>query len=206
MLRNRLAVDKFGIARFVSDALNNCIVPPAAGPMNLRHAVSLVFVGTLASACGPSTRSDVAIDRDVAQQGIALASMAGGGMRSTNAVEKTVKSGSATLATTFDVAQSGDEVRFALRVINKTPKSVEVNFPSGQAYDFVVVDSVGREVWRWADGRLFTQSVQNKLLGKGESITVSEKWSPAMPGKFTAIAVLRSSNYPIEQKVAFERP
>jgi hypothetical protein len=172
--------------------------------MNLRLAVSVVFVGTLAYACGPGTRSDVAVDRDVAQQGIALASMTGGGMRSTNAVEKTVKSGSATLATSFDVAQSGDEVRFALRVVNKTPKSVEVNFPSGQAYDFVVVDSVGREVWRWADGRLFTQSVQNKLLGKGESITVSEKWSPATPGRYTAVAQLRSSNYPIEQKLPFE--
>ena len=205
MLRNRLAVDKFGIARFVSDALNNCIVPPAAGPMNLRHAVSLVFVGTLASACGPGTRSDVAIDRDVAQQGIALASMAGGGMRSTNAVEKTVKSGSATLATTFDVAQSGDEVRFALRVVNKTPKSVEVNFPSGQAYDFVVVDSVGREVWRWSTDRIFTQSVRNKLLSKGDAINASEKWSPAKPGRFTAVAQLTSSNYPIEQKVPFER-
>jgi hypothetical protein len=175
--------------------------------MNLRLAVSVVFVGTLAYACGPSTRSDVAVDRSAPpRKGIALASMAGGVVRSSNAVEKTLKSGSATLTTKFDVAQSGDEVRFALRVVNATPKSVEVNFPSGQAYDFVVVDSVGREVWRWAEGRIFTQSVQNKLLGKGESITVSEKWSPAKPGRFTAIAVLRSSNYPIEEKVAFERP
>ena len=204
MLTGRLAVDKFGIARFVSEAAPTVIVPPAAGPMNLRHAVSLVVVGTLAYACGPQPRSTVTSERKVTQRGPVLASM-GGGIRSTNAVEKTVKSGSTTLTTSFDVVPEGDDVRFNFRVVNAAPKSVEVNFASGQAYDFVVVDSVGREVWRWSADRVFTQSVRNKLLGKGEAISANEKWSPAKPGKFTAIAQLTSSNYPIEQKVVFER-
>lgn len=204
MLTGRLAVDKFGIARFVSEAAPTVIVPPAAGPMNLRHAVSLVVVGTLAYACGPQPRSTVTSERKVTQRGPVLASM-GGGIRSTNAVEKTVKSGSTTLTTSFDVVPEGDDVRFNFRVVNAAPKSVEVNFASGQAYDFVVVDSVGREVWRWSADRVFTQSVRNKLLGKGESISANEKWSPAKPGKFTAIAVLKSKNFPIEEKVAFER-
>lgn len=204
MLTGRLSVDKFAFARFVSDAAQTVIVPPDRSPMNLRHAVSVVFVGTLAYACGPQPRSSTSSDRPAAPQGLALASI-GGAVRATNAVEKTVKSTSKALATKFDVVLDGADVRFNLDVVNNTPKSVEVNFPSGQAYDFVVVDSVGREVWRWADGRIFTQSVQNKLLGKGQSISVSEKWSPAKPGRFTAIAVLRSSNFPVEQKVAFER-
>jgi hypothetical protein len=80
-----------------------------------------------------------------------------------------------------------------------------VNFPSGQSYDFVVVDSVGREVWRWSSDRIFTSSVRNKLLGKGDAITASEKWSPAKPGKWTAIARLTSSNYPVADTVAFLR-
>jgi hypothetical protein len=162
--------------------------------MNLRLAVSTVFVASLACACGPSAMPE----------GVALASMGGTGFRTTKTPEKTLKKGSSTLTTSFDVAQSDDEVRFEFRIVNGTAKSVEVNFPSGQAYDFVVVDSVGREVWRWAEGRIFTQSVQNKLLGKGESITVSEKWPDAKPGRFTAIAVLRSTNFPMEAKVAFE--
>jgi hypothetical protein len=165
----------------------------------------MVVVGALAYACGPQSRSDLAQERKVvAQQGVVLASIAGG-VRVPDAVEKTVKSRSTSLATKFDVALEGDDVRFELSVVNKTTKSVEVNFTSGQSYDFIVVDSTGREVWRWAEGRIFTQSVQNKLLGKGETLTVSEKWSPAKPGKFTAIAVLKSKNYPIEEKVAFER-
>jgi hypothetical protein len=173
--------------------------------MNLRHAVSLVFVGTLAYACGPQSRSNVASEKKVTQRGPMLASMGGAAVRSTNAVEKTVKSGSTTLTTSFDVVPDGEDVRFSFRVVNATPKSVEVNFASGQAYDFVVVDSVGREVWRWSADRIFTQSVRNKLLGKGDAISASEKWSPSKAGKWTAIAQLTSSNYPIVEKIAFER-
>jgi hypothetical protein len=172
--------------------------------MNLRLTASVVVVASLAYACGPRSRADTSANYRVAQQGIALASM-GAPALTTNAREKTVKSGSITLDAKFAVAQADNAVRFELRVTNATTKSVEVNFPSGQAYDFVVVDSVGREVWRWAEGRIFTQSVQNKLLGKGEGITISEKWSPAKPGKYTAIAELRSTNFPVQEKVAFER-
>ena len=174
--------------------------------MNLRLVVSVVFVGSLAYACGPQSRPAVSKDGNtISQQGPALASIGGSAVRSTNAVEKSVKSTSQTLATKFDVTLDGSDVRFSLHVINTSPKTVEVNFASGQAYDFVVVDSVGREVWRWSTDRIFTQSVRNKLLSKGDAINASEKWSPAKPGRFTAVAQLTSSNYPIEQKVPFER-
>ena len=174
--------------------------------MNLRLVVSLVFVGTVAYACRPQSHTTVATDgKVVAQQGLALASIGGSAVRSTKAVEKNLKSASTALATKFDVSLEGDDVRFDLRVVNNTRKNVEVNFSSGQVYDFVVVDSVGREVWRWSTDRIFTQSVRNKLLGKGDAITATEKWSPARPGKFTAIAQLTSSNYRVEEKVAFER-
>ena len=81
-----------------------------------------------------------------------------------------------TLSTKLGVVPQGNGVRFDFQVVNATGKRVELNFASGQAYDFVVVDSAGREVWRWAEGRIFTQSVQNKLLGKGEGITIAERW------------------------------
>ena len=72
----------------------------------------------------------------------------------------------------LDVKFERDGMRFALRVTNETKKHVELSFPSGQTHEFVVVDSVGREVWRWSSTRLFTQAVQNKLLGSGESMRV----------------------------------
>ena len=174
--------------------------------MNLRRAVSLVFVGTLAYACGPQSRSTASKESGaVAQEGLALASIGGSAMRSTNAVEKSVKSTSRTLVTKFDVTLDGSDVRFNLRVVNTTSKSVEVNFASGQAYDFVVVDSVGREVWRWAAGRIFTQSFQAKLLRAGDSMSIAEEWPKAKAGKYKAIAVLHSTNFPVQQEAEFER-
>lgn len=173
--------------------------------MNLRVTATLIVVATLAYACGPRTRADATNNFPVTQQGFALASMSATPVRLTSTREKTLKNESIKLTTTFQVNQREDGVHFALRITNATAKRVELNFGSGQTYDFVVVDSIGREVWRWADGRIFTQSVQNKLLGKGEGITINEKWDAAKAGKYTAIAVLRSTNYPLQERVAFER-
>jgi hypothetical protein len=73
-----------------------------------------------------------------------------------------------------------------------------------------VVDSTGREVWRWAQGRMFTQSVQNHQLGTHDTMRVSEAWSPAKmsakPGRYTAIATLKSTNYPVEERADFVLP
>ena len=99
-----------------------------------------------------------------------------------------------------DVAEN--EVRFALDVTNVGGKHAEVDFPSGQSYDFVVVDTAGHEVWQWSNGRMFTQTVQNKMLAGGESMQVAENWK-AKSGRYTAIATLRSSNYPVEQRAEF---
>ena len=72
------------------------------------------------------------------------------------------------------------------------------------AVDIVVVDSVGREVWHWSNGRMFTQGVQNKQLGTGDTMQVDEAWKPRVQsGHYTAIATLNSSNYPVEQRVDF---
>jgi hypothetical protein len=174
--------------------------------MKLSLIASLVFVAMLTYACGPRTRADATRNRPaVVQQGFALASMGATPVRVTSTREKTLKNESIKLTTSFDVAQQENAVHFALRITNTTSKRVELTFASGQAYDFIVVDSLGREVWRWAEGRIFTQSVQNKLLGKGEGITISETWAPAKPGKYAAIALLRSTNYPLQERVEFQR-
>jgi hypothetical protein len=81
------------------------------------------------------------------------------------------------LATTFDVSRpSGDaeSLRFALRVVNNTAKMVEIHFADGQTHDFVVKDAADKEVWRWSEGRMFTQAMRSKTL-KGKDETVFEE-------------------------------
>jgi len=112
------------------------------------------------------------------------------------------------LNTRFDIKVDSHSVHFALVVKNVGGKHAELNFADGQSYDFVVSDSTGREVWQWSNGRIFTQSVQNKQLGAGESMRVSESWRrrSAPAGRYTVTATLKSSNYPSEQRATFTLP
>ena len=78
------------------------------------------------------------------------------------------------VAPSFTVSVEHKSIRFALDIANPTKKDVELTFPDGQTHDFVVLDSVGREVYRWGAGRMFTQSVQNRTIDGGETMHISE--------------------------------
>lgn len=95
-------------------------------------------------------------------------------------------------------------VKVSLRVTNEADHAVEIDFPSGKTHDVVILDSTGHEVWRWSEGRMFTQAVRNTLLGANESVTYEETWNPGrLTGDFTAVARLESNNHPIQQRADF---
>jgi len=155
--------------------------------LSSRLLVALLGAGALALACGPhvaSTESEANAE-----------------------TPSNVQPNDGTpLATSLDVSVH-ENVTFTLHVTNTSGKRVELTFPSGQTHEFVVLDSIGREVWRWSNGRLFTQAIQNKLLTSKESAKYEETWDPSKAaGKFTAVARLNSSNYPIEERVEFTLP
>ncbi|MDB4874694.1 MAG: Intracellular proteinase inhibitor [Gemmatimonadetes bacterium] len=168
--------------------------------MNTRLIISLLCAGALAFACGPRSRSEAPSALATAQP-VRVASAAERPRRHDSASARAdVK-----LTSQLKVDVAPREVRIALDVKNIGGKHAEIDFPSGQSYDIAVVDSAGREVWRWAKGRMFTQSVQNKQLGGGESMQVAESWTPKA-GRYVAIATLTSSNYPVEQRAEFVVP
>jgi hypothetical protein len=155
--------------------------------LSSRLIVALLGAGALALACGPhvaSTDSDANAETPGNVQ----------------------PDPDTPLASSLDVSVN-NEVTFTLHVTNTSGKHVELTFPSGQTHEFVVLDSIGREVWRWSSGRLFTQAIQNKLLGSRESAKYEETWDPTKAaGKFTAVARLNSTNYPVEERVEFTLP
>ena len=69
-----------------------------------------------------------------------------------------------------------------------------------------MLDAQGREVWRWSRGRMFTQSMQNKVLAASDTLTFTETWRPERAGSYTAVASLLSQNYPTEQRAEFSLP
>lgn len=116
------------------------------------------------------------------------------------------------LGTTLDVNVNArdvneESVKFALHVGNNTKKMIELRFPNGQTHEFIVVDEFGKEVWRWSKGRMFTQAIRNKLLKGREETVFEERWNTqGMRGKYTAVAILRSDNHPVETSVEFVLP
>lgn len=101
----------------------------------------------------------------------------------------------------------GSTVEFALTLTNTTEKRLEVAFPDGFTHDVTVFDAAGHEVWRWSNGRLFTQSLRTRMLGGSESYVLSERWKPeGRRGIFTAVVELRSSNFPVTEKLTFRIP
>ena len=175
--------------------------------MNTRLIISLLCAGALAFACGPRSHSEAPTTLASALPIPALhhADTAAPAAEHPRAVtSKHAGAKPAKIDTKLNVSVASHDVRLALDVKNVGGKHAELTFPSGQSYEFVVVDSVGREVWRWSSRRMFTQGVQNKQLGSGESIQMAETWKEgAKPGRYTVIATLKSSNFPVEQRVEF---
>jgi hypothetical protein len=160
-----------------------------------RVAIAIFCAGALAFACGPRTHSEAASTSPLATAALVVQ------QGNAHAHDGTH------LASGLEVNLESDGLRFALQVTNETKKHMEVAFPNGQTHEFVVVDSVGREVWRWSASRLFTQAVQNKLLSSGETLRYSEQWShPALRGKYTVIATLNSTNFPVQERADFVLP
>ena len=110
------------------------------------------------------------------------------------------------LASSLEV-HVADGVTFAFRVTNGDLKRTELTFPSGLTHDIVVLDAIGREVWRWSEGRMFTQAMQNRVLEANETMTYEANWKGTLPqGKYVAIASLSDQDRPLEQRVEFSIP
>ena len=152
--------------------------------MKGRITFGLLCAAVLAFACGPrASTGDSA-----------------GAIRTSRA-RSSAPNGPALVSRLVVVVKNGVAMDF--HVMNAGTKRLEVNFPSGQTHEVVVVDSLGREVFRWSKGRMFTQSLQNKVLHASDTLDYDAVWENAPAGKYTAIATLASENFPMEQRAEF---
>ena len=159
--------------------------------MNSRLLITLLCAGAVALACGSLARNSSSATQVTSS--------------TKHKAPALTATGSASVNGNFAVNVEPHALRFALDLTNQSKKKVELAFPSGQEYEFTVVDSLGREVYRWGSGRMFTQSVQNKLLGSGDTMRIDERAITTLPhGKYVAVATLRSSNFPMTHSSAFE--
>lgn len=93
----------------------------------------------------------------------------------------------------------GKTVRFALRVTNIQGRRTELTFPTSKAYDFWVTRG-GDEIWRWSEGRLFTQAVEKRTIDPQGAITLEEPWAAGPAGRYTVHGELQADGFRRELK------
>lgn len=95
-----------------------------------------------------------------------------------------------TLEAALDV-DVGDSVTFEFHVTNGGSEPAELTFRSGQVGDVVVYPVESDDpVWRWSDGKLFTQALQHRTLSPDEVLVEEYTWEDPPPGEYAAEATL----------------
>jgi len=170
--------------------------------MNPRLLIPMLCVGAVVFACGPRARNEAATPkRDSAAPRLASATTAKKNTTTPSADADAKPSVNAHLY----VHTGASSLRIAMQVVNSSKRRIELTFPSGQTYDFVILDSLGREMWQWSAGRMFTQALRNKVLKVGETMELEETWhAPTLaPGRYLARGVLTSENFPLVETTEF---
>lgn len=111
------------------------------------------------------------------------------------------------LDATLDVAVEDDEVVFDVRAENNSDVPVDLTFQSGKTADVTVynqasVDVDNEPVWKWSDGRLFTQAIQKETVQPGEEIHQEFTWENPPAGEYVALGEL-TANPPAETEATF---
>ena len=159
--------------------------------MNSRLLITLLCAGAVALACGSLVNKNTSAAQSTKSTRL-----------SRSAVDARV---APNVNGSFAVKVEAHALHFALDLTNDSKKQMELTFPNGQEYEFTVIDTAGHEVYRWGASRMFTQSVQNRLLGGGDTMHITERAKTTLPhGKYVAVATLRSTNFPITQSSEFE--
>ena len=183
------------------DARSAVATEPPSGPtMNVRTLlIPLLCVGAIALACGPRAHSQASL------VSLNLAKRTTSPHQQPQKPARKKEASVTRITPSFAVQVDGGTLRFELDVTNVGKKNVELTFPDGQTHDFAVLDSAGREVYRWGASRMFTQSLQNRTIESGETLRIAERATPSLPhGSYVAVATLRSTNCPMQERVTFE--
>lgn len=104
---------------------------------------------------------------------------------------------------TVDVTDGS--VEFGFTVENTGTESIDLEFPSGKSVDVAVYDD-GTEIWRWSEGRMFTQALRTEMIAPGESICRVVTWNDPRSGTYTAIASLEATAAVLVERAAFTVP
>jgi len=83
--------------------------------------------------------------------------------------------------------QPGDRIVMTLLKLNLSNQNIELQYSTGQRYDFKITYPSGRTLWRWSETKAFTQALGTLSLSPGQSVRYTESYqlSPSQePGLY----------------------
>lgn len=90
---------------------------------------------------------------------------------------------------------AGEPVEMTMKLINCANSAVKRVYSTEQRYDFSVRVADGDEVWRWSDGKTFSDQQSEVTLESGQEVTTVETWDqvsgdgqPVAPGSYEITA------------------
>ncbi|RPF52075.1 BsuPI-related putative proteinase inhibitor [Aquisalibacillus elongatus] len=86
----------------------------------------------------------------------------------------------------FNVAieEEADLLRFKMELTNNSGSAVDLSFSSGQKYEITIQDpDTKQEVYRYSDGQMFTEAIENKTIEPNESLTWEQAWDYTQNGE-----------------------
>ncbi|KZZ84611.1 BsuPI-related putative proteinase inhibitor [Bacillus sp. SJS] len=87
---------------------------------------------------------------------------------------------------------SADQAVLKLIIQNDTDIKKTFSFQTGQTYELTVLDSEGKEMYKYSKGKMFTQALREIALEPGEKKVYQEVWGydkKVSPGEYKVIAV-----------------
>ncbi|MDQ2052017.1 BsuPI-related putative proteinase inhibitor [Natronolimnohabitans sp. A-GB9] len=93
-------------------------------------------------------------------------------------------------------------VQFTFDVTNTGTATVELRFSDAAKAEFIVEDE-RREVWRYTEGRAFTQLLSAEQIAPGETATYEAEWERPRDGEYTAVAELRAQEATCDARTSF---
>ncbi|MCX7745850.1 MAG: BsuPI-related putative proteinase inhibitor [Clostridia bacterium] len=71
--------------------------------------------------------------------------------------------------------KTADQMVLKLRIHNNSYRDATINYSSGQRFDFVLMDQNRKVIYRWSEGKAFTQALTKDTIPAGEFLEFSVK-------------------------------
>lgn len=86
------------------------------------------------------------------------------------------------------------QLHFEYTIENKTGKTINLTFNSGQKFDYILKDQQGRIIKQDSKGKAYTQAIIEKELKQGARLSYDIYLKDLEPGEYTLEAWLTSSS------------